>query len=223
LERIESQFGPDGAWRFFQTQYELKRQLNQEEKINPFVISVLRALNSGIFVRFLEKLTQIDHLIPDPHFVGAGLHELQNGGRLGVHVDFNKHKSLPLYRRLNVIVYLNRGWSEKYGGLFEFWDEHRNACVKSYLPEFNRMVVFSTTKKSFHGNPVSVNCPQGRTRKSIAMFYYSVHPGLNVKRFRHYTVFLNATGKREAVVGPYSLRSVIRYLRARLRKVTKRM
>src|SRR5207302_104354 len=34
-------------------------------------------------------------------------------------------------------------------------------------------VVFSTTSTSFHGHPEPLNCPEDRTRKSMALYYYS--------------------------------------------------
>ncbi|HEY5155960.1 MAG TPA: 2OG-Fe(II) oxygenase, partial [Acidimicrobiales bacterium] len=40
-------------------------------------------------------------------------------------------------------------------------------------PIANRCVVFSTTDYSFHGHPEPVTCPPGRTRRSLALYYYS--------------------------------------------------
>ncbi len=38
------------------------------------------------------------------------------------------------------------------------------------------MVVFNTNDYTYHGNPDPVTCPEGRTRRSIAMYYYT-QPG----------------------------------------------
>ena len=72
--------------------------------------------NSGPFLQFLEHLTGIDGLIPDPYFSGGGLHETDRGGRLGVHTDFNLYAKLNLIRRINVLVFLNKDWNPEYGG-----------------------------------------------------------------------------------------------------------
>jgi hypothetical protein len=45
-------------------------------------------LNSGPFIRFLETATGIEHLLPDPHLSGGGIHLSRHGGHLGVHADF---------------------------------------------------------------------------------------------------------------------------------------
>ena len=46
-------------------------------------------------------------------------------------------------------------------------------CARRILPEFNRLVVFSTTDFSFHGHPEPLTCPADRVRQSLALYYYS--------------------------------------------------
>ncbi|NES83473.1 MAG: 2OG-Fe(II) oxygenase, partial [Moorea sp. SIO2B7] len=46
-------------------------------------------------------------------------------------------------------------------------------CEKKVLPIFNRCVIFSTTDFSYHGHPDPLTCPEGQTRKSLALYYYS--------------------------------------------------
>jgi len=53
------------------------------------------------------------------------------------------------------------------------WDRDMQKCVQRVLPVFNRLVVFSTTETSWHGHPDPLNCPEDRTRKSLALYYYS--------------------------------------------------
>ena len=48
-------------------------------------------LNSPPFLNFLEKLTGINGLIPDPYYRGGGIHQSKRGGKLDMHVDFNVH------------------------------------------------------------------------------------------------------------------------------------
>lgn len=137
------------------------------------VRSFFYSLNSRPFVQFLENMSGIDGLIPDPFYLGGGFHQTTNGGHLSVHTDFNLHKALQLERRLNVLIYLNRGWDASYGGALELWDQDMKQCVRRVVPEFGRCVVFSTTSSSFHGHPVPVAHPQNRPRRSIALYYYT--------------------------------------------------
>ena len=130
-------------------------------------------LNSQPFLEFLSALTGIENLIPDPFFDGGGCHQIQRGGMLKIHADFNKHPKTKLDRRLNVLVYLNEDWHEEYGGHFELWDKEMKGCETRILPLFNRMAIFSTTSDSYHGNPNPLSCPQERTRKSLALYYYT--------------------------------------------------
>lgn len=129
--------------------------------------------NSQPFIRVVENITGISGLIPDPYFLGGGFHEIAQGGHLSVHADFNHHRRLNLERRVNMLIYLNEDWTDAYGGQLELWDDEMTRCVQSYVPNFNRCVVFNTTSTSNHGNPNPVNHPRGLPRRSIALYYYT--------------------------------------------------
>lgn len=157
---------------FARAQERYKTSFNPDYLPAP-VRSFFYSLNSRPFVQFLENLTGIQGLIPDPYFLGGGFHQTTNGGHLSVHADFNLHEPLHLERRLNVLIYLNRGWDRSYGGALELWDREMKQCVKSVTPEFGRCVVFSTTETSFHGHPEPVAHPRNQPRRSIALYYYT--------------------------------------------------
>jgi 2OG-Fe(II) oxygenase superfamily len=150
-----------------------KTWLSDESLFGPRSREVIHELNSSTFIEFLELLTGIDGLVPDPHLVGGGLHQTVRGGFLKVHADFNWHERLLLDRRINLILYLNRDWKEEYGGHLELWNGDMTRCEQRIHPVFNRCVIFNTTDFSYHGHPDPLTCPDGMTRKSIAMYYYS--------------------------------------------------
>ena len=154
---------------------EQKLASNNPDRLSKNINEFLNFTNSHKFINFINKISNIErHLIPDPYLWGGGLHELKNGGYLNVHCDFNKHPKIKLDRRINVLIYLNHEWKEKFGGSLELWDKKMEKCVKKITPIFNRIVIFNTTDFSFHGNPEPVNCPdKTKTRKSIALYYYS--------------------------------------------------
>jgi Rps23 Pro-64 3,4-dihydroxylase Tpa1-like proline 4-hydroxylase len=150
-----------------------KLAVEDETQINDSTRWLLYQLNSATFMKFLETLTSIDGLIPDPYFAGGGLHQIERGGYLKIHADFNVHPKFRLDRRLNLLLYLNENWKEEYGGHLELWDKAMSHCVHRIRPVFNRCVIFNTTDFSFHGHPEPLKCPEGMTRKSLALYYYS--------------------------------------------------
>lgn len=145
-----------------------------EHRFGPKTKAFLHFLNSQPFLEFLQELTGIEEtLIPDPYYEGGGFHQIKPGGFLKIHVDFHRHKTMHLDRRLNILVYLNENWEESYGGHFELWEKDMSKCVKKIAPIFNRMAMFSTTGNSYHGHPNELTCPPDRTRRSIALYYYT--------------------------------------------------
>ena len=77
-------------------------------------------------------------------------------------------------RRCNLILFLNEGWDDTWRGAVELWDPSMKARVVRIAPLFNHAIVFSTTEESYHGYPDPLTCPPGVTRKSIALYYYTV-------------------------------------------------
>jgi Rps23 Pro-64 3,4-dihydroxylase Tpa1-like proline 4-hydroxylase len=175
LEAVLDEFPKPGSidWQSFQTAAEKKLASKHEQQMGDATRTLLYQFNSSTFITFLEILTGIDGIIPDPHFEGGGLHQIERGGFLKMHVDFNRHAKLNLDRRLNLLVYLNQDWKEEYGGYLELWDQNMTQCAKKILPIFNRCVVFTTTDFSYHGHPEPLTCPEDRTRKSLALYYYT--------------------------------------------------
>jgi hypothetical protein len=167
-------------WRQRDTVHQPKKQgighASRLEGVSPYILNVLAAFNSYPFLNFLEKLTGITKLLPDPYFHGGGLHQILSGGKLAVHTDFNQLDAINLYRRINVLFYLNKDWKDDYNGALELWNTDMTQCEASIMPLFNRLVVFNTNKKSFHGHPKPLNTPEHITRKSIALYYYTARP-----------------------------------------------
>jgi len=160
-------------WSEFDNPQERKLAFDEVEKLPRSVRDVLYFMNSRPMLQFLEVLTGIQHVIPDPYYNGGGLHQIKRGGKLEIHADFNFHTKLKLDRRINVLIYLNKDWKEEYGGHFELWNKDMTRAEQKILPLFNRCAIFSTTSTSYHGHPTPLACPPERTRKSIATYYYS--------------------------------------------------
>jgi hypothetical protein len=153
--------------------FEFKKREIKPEECPDALREMFYSFNSLPFIRFVESVTRIKGLIPDPYFLGAGFHEVGNGGHLSVHADFDHHEQLDLERRINVIIYLNRDWVPEFGGQLELWDLAMKRCVRTIEPIANRCVIFNTTSTSYHGHPKKYDHPRGVSRKSIALYYYT--------------------------------------------------
>jgi hypothetical protein len=182
----------------YNTPNEIKLASLGERRFGPVSKAFVHFLNSEPFLLFLQELTGIEEtLMPDPYFEGGGFHQTKPGGFLKIHADFNKHRKSGLDRRLNVLVYLNKDWKDEYGGHFELWNRDMTRCVKKILPAFNTMAMFTTSDFSYHGLPNPLTCPPDRSRKSLALYYYTngrpaheLNPGLE----DHTTLFKARVG-----------------------------
>jgi len=148
-----------------------KTAIHGESAMGPATRALFGLLKSSIFVEFLEKLTGIDDIIPDPHFRGSGLHQTDPGGFLRVHADFNRYERYGLDRRVNVFLFLNEHWLPAWGGALELWPRDVSRCETKIQPLFNRLVVFRTTDFSYHGYTDPIRSPY--PRRSAALYYYT--------------------------------------------------
>lgn len=175
LEPVLAEFPEprDVEWQQFDNAREIKLALSDTEQLGPATRHLLAEFNGQVFVDFLERLTGIEALVPDPHYVGGGLHQIRSGGFLKVHADFNRHDRLRLDRRLNGLLYLNKDWQESWGGHLQLWNKDMSMCEHKVLPVFNRFLLFSTTDDANHGHPDPLRCPPERARRSMALYYYT--------------------------------------------------
>ena len=177
---------------------EIKFANNNFELFPKILKNFISFLNSQEFINFIQNITSIkEPLKADKDLNGGGLHEIKKGGVLKIHTDFNRHPSLDLDRRVNVLIYLNKDWNDKYGGHLELWDKDMIECKKKILPIFNRIVIFSTNDFSNHGHPNPVTCPIELSRKSIALYYFSKGrplEELNRDHLKNKTYFKNRSG-----------------------------
>lgn len=151
----------------------LKLGYSNELEFGPTLRQLVHQLNSGPFLRYVSTLTGIDDLLPDPYMTGGGLHQYLPGAVLRVHADFNRLPGALLDRRLNLLLYLTPDWNAAWNGNLELWDRDMRHCAQSIQPVANRCVIFSTTSDSYHGMPDPLECPEGTTRRSLALYYYS--------------------------------------------------
>ena len=163
------------AWTQYKHANENKLGMPKRELFPPTIRAVVDELNTPEFVAWVSEVTGIPNLIADPMLEGGGLHQSGPGGYLNVHTDFSQHHfHTSWHRRVNLILYLNAGWQEQWGGSIELWERGMVRCVAKYPPLLNHALIFTTDERSLHGFPDPLTCPEGQSRKSIALYYYTV-------------------------------------------------
>lgn len=169
-----------------------KKTCNVWNRFPPLTYKTFSNLLSLDFVTHLSAITGITPLYPDIGLHGGGWHMHKAGGNLALHLDYSIHPKTQLQRKLNLIVYLEEDYKPEWGGGLEFWshDEENNRPlekVKVIEPVFNRAVLFDTTQNSWHGFPQPITCPEGKMRKSFAVYYMTDITSTAVERYKaHY-------------------------------------
>jgi hypothetical protein len=177
---MAEQFPQSGshAWTQYKHANENKLGMAKRQLFPPAIAAVTDELNSPDFVAWISELSGIPGLVADPMLEGGGLHQSGPGGYLNVHTDFSMHHFHTQWRRrVNLILYLNPGWREDWGGALELWEQKMAGCGAKYAPLLNHALIFTTDQRSLHGFPDPLVCPEGETRKSLALYYYTVEEG----------------------------------------------
>lgn len=173
------------VWKWFGNPMELKAVCSDVSAMGEFTRDLLHRMCNQEMVDAISEMTGIPKLIPDLH--GGGMHLVPRDGKLGVHTDFNR--GVNGYRRVNALLFLNSNWDLKWGGDLELWAYDKSFSV--HIPPIaNRLVIFTTSSKSFHGHPRPLPCPSNRSRKSLAVYYFTQEPPADVEEPRG-TVFLD--------------------------------
>lgn len=175
LDLIVSEFPKRDArdWISWDTPNELKQTSRGISGLLPFTQLFFLQLCSEPFLEHIRYITGFPDLAFDPLFHGGGLHESVRGDWLNIHTDWTKHPVLPLTRRLNLIIYINRDWDLSWGGDLELYDPASKTCGARVAPLFNSAILFPTTSETFHGFSSPLTCPGNRTRKSISVYYWT--------------------------------------------------
>ena len=158
-------------------------------------------LNSKEFLNILENKFKISNLIADPSLFGGGMHESRNGGYLKIHADFIYIRKKKLKRVLNLLIYLNEYWEEKWGGAIELWDQNMKKNFLKLYPHLNNALIFRTDTESNHGFPDPINCPKNIGRKSLAVYYYVKDESLFKKTKYYYARWKRRPGIDEPKFG----------------------
>lgn len=140
------------------------------DRFHPDFTAVKKALASDEFIKIMQTITGLDDLVTTDDALGAGVHQGGDGSYVDVHIDSNYNSMQNLWRRLNLLIYLNKDWKPEYGGDLELWDKKMTQCEATVPCDFNRAVIFLTDENSPHGY-AKINVPEDETRKSFYTYY----------------------------------------------------
>lgn len=171
-----------GSWTNYLHLNERKYANTRPDTWGPTLRTVADAFTSERFVAFLSQLTGIPGLMADDSMDGGGLHRSMAGGFLNVHADFTAHHSKPgWHRRVNLLLYLNPDWQPEWGGELELWSADMSRCVSKVAPIANRVLLFTTDERSYHGHPDVLRFPEGLARQSMALYYFTQDTSLHAR------------------------------------------
>lgn len=142
------------------------------ERWDPVFAKCREALSSKEWSEKMEVITEIPNMTTTNDNMGSGLHQCANAGYVDVHLDVNVNPKEKLWRRINLLVYLNKDWKPSYGGDLEIWNKEMTQCHSRVSPILNRAIIFLTDDNSPHG-VTAVNVPEGQTRKSMYTYYFT--------------------------------------------------
>lgn len=142
------------------------------ERWDPAFSELRETVGSEAFYKWMREITGLEDLVTTRDSLGSGLHQGANGSYVDVHVDVNMNPEAGLWRRVNLLIYLNKNWEDEYGGHLELWDKDMKTLHHRIAPSHNRAVIFYTDDNSPHGYS-KINIPEGESRKSFYTYYYT--------------------------------------------------
>lgn len=167
---IAAAFPVDGAGFNDRSSFrEHKKTLAKLGKTDPVLGAISLAYQEENVIAKIAEITQMTGLEPDRSFYAGGLSMMFTGDFLNPHIDNSHDGERKRYRRINLLYYINQGWTEEHGGNFELWNNEVSQ-PKTLVSGFNRLVAMETNKKSWHSVSKVVS---DRPRRCVSNYYFS--------------------------------------------------
>jgi Rps23 Pro-64 3,4-dihydroxylase Tpa1-like proline 4-hydroxylase len=161
--------------KVFSDAFQRNKTISTGDAVPPLISVIASKFAASGMLRYLEQVTGLRRLIPDPHYNAdyGYYHIVGAGGILGSHVDHSRHNTLHVPHVLNLVVYLSKDWNEQDGGALCFYDETGKQVVKRVPCHHNRAIIFACTPTAYHGvDPIPESA--NRRRHSLYFAYYTV-------------------------------------------------
>ena len=161
----------------------VKTEFNKFNDLHKNLNKLIREIFSRKFIKILEEIFNIKKLYPDKSNLYSGLNISNKGSKLKEHIDFNFNKSLKKYRYINLLLYLNKNYKKKHGGIFYIRDyvSKKKIFIK---PILNKAVIFKTDSYTPHGF-TKIN---SNKRISLNMYFYTTK-NLSKSKKKHKTIW----------------------------------
>jgi dTDP-glucose 4,6-dehydratase len=175
-EKIHKEFPTDitsGSWYEYNNPIEKKFANDKINNMPRCIKKLFNLLSCKEIIEKIHALSGVEKLEYDPYLHGAGIHIHSTGGKLDMHLDYEKHPHLNKERRLNIILYMSKDWKEEWNGDTQLWDKELTKCVVKSHVVFNTALIFKTNETSWHGLPEEIKCPNDTLRQTIAYYYVS--------------------------------------------------
>jgi Rps23 Pro-64 3,4-dihydroxylase Tpa1-like proline 4-hydroxylase len=161
--------------KVFTDAFQRNKTISTGDAVPPLISAIASKFAASGMLRYLEQITGLSRLIPDPHYNAdyGYYHIVGAGGILGSHVDHSRHNTLRVPHVLNLVVYLSKDWNEQDGGALCLYDETGKQVIKRVPCRYNRAIIFACTPAAYHGvDPVLESA--NRRRHSLYFAYYTV-------------------------------------------------
>jgi len=165
--------------------HECKYVSSQISDYDPLIEECIFAFQEPEVVSKVSEITGIPNLLGDELLYAAGLSAMPKRCFLKPHLDNSHDLSGKRYRVLNLLYYVTPDWQESYGGNLEIWDHGVKAAPRTIVSRFNRLLVMSTFRTSWHS--VS-EVRHDDMRRCVSNYYFSKE-SLEQRDYYHVTSF----------------------------------
>ncbi len=191
---------------------ENKRIAAQMDLYDPLLEEIVYAFQDERIVKISEYITGILEMKPDDLLYAGGISLMANGNFLNPHLDNSHDNDRENYRVLNLLYYVSPDWKLENGGNLELWDGGVKNKPRTFVSQFNRLILMITNKSSYHSvSKVVVD----KKRCCVSNYYFSKIPAEKESYF-HVTSFY---GRPEEAFKGVAL-TVDRKLRNFVRNIT---
>lgn len=194
----------DSEWDRYNNPFEQKYTLRDKDNFPKNTQKLFDILTSESFVNELSTIVG-QQLINDPNKNWWGIHKYSNGDYLDIHSDAGNHPITGQKKHVTLGIYLSKNWSEENGGQLEIWDGESvvnddakiHTKINSFIPLFNKLVLFNNTNNAWHGNPDPVKCSDDNTRIFVTLSYLSNNHDKPYDNYRKKAFFVKRPTDKE--------------------------